>query len=113
MIDPYIEFRKKENIHPLELSNKGNYYRDIANIDHSFSGRIGTVINTFIMEAAQQLVNSIELFEMGYFDCAYYSLRSAVDVSTTMVFLTDMPLEQQEKYLEDWKDTKNFPMQRH
>lgn len=111
MSDPYIEFRKNENIRPLELLDKGKYYRAIANIDHSFSGRIGTVINTFIMEAAQQLVNSIELFEMGYFDCAYYSLRSAVDVSTTMVFLTDMPDADRDKYLEDWKDTKHFPMQ--
>jgi len=111
MSDYYIEFHKKEFIRPLELSNKGKYYRDIANIDHSFSGRIDTMINTFIMEAAQQLINSIELFEMGYFDCAYYSLRSAVDVSTTMVFLTDMPDEDRDKYLEDWKDTKHFPMQ--
>lgn len=38
------------------------------------------------MEAEQQLINAIELYELGYFDCAYYSLRSAIDLSTTMVF---------------------------
>lgn len=111
MSDTYIDFRKKENILPLELPNKSKFYTDIMNIEHSFSGRIGTVINTFVMEAAQQLINAIELFELGYFDCAYYSLRSAVDVSTTMVFLTDMPNKEQQKYLDDWKDTKHFPMQ--
>lgn len=67
--------------------------------------------NTFIMEAQQQLVNAIELFEMGYFDCAYYSLRSAVEISTTMVFLVDMPNEEREIYLNAWKATKDFPMQ--
>ena len=110
MEDGYIEFRRSQNIRPLDLPNKGKFYRDIMNIEHSFSGRVDTVINTFIMEAAQQLINSMELFEMGYFDCAYYSLRSAVEVSTTMVFLIDMPEPEREKYLEDWKDKKSFPM---
>ena len=45
------------------------------------------------------------------FDCAYYSLRSAVDTSTTIVFLADMPDMDREKYLEKWKNTEDFPMQ--
>lgn len=72
---------------------------------------IWNIGNTFIMEAEQQLINAIELFEQGYFDCAYYSIRSAVDVSTTMVFLADMPDEERERFLDAWKDTKDFPMQ--
>ena len=63
------------------------------------------------MEAEQQLVNAIELFEMGYFDCAYYSLRSAVEISTTMVFLADLPEADREKQLEAWKATLDFPME--
>ena len=63
------------------------------------------------MEAEQQLVNAIELFEEGYFDCAYYSLRSAVDISTTMVFILDMPEAEKKDYLGAWKDTRDFPMQ--
>ena len=54
---------------------------------------------------SKQLVNAIELFEMGYFDCAYYSLRSAVEVSTTMVYLSDLPEAEREKQLEAWKAT--------
>lgn len=45
------------------------------------------------------------------FDCAYYSLRSAVDISTTMVFLDDMPDDGCEKFLSAWKSTADFPMQ--
>ena len=112
MTDFYISWRKNQNIKPITLPNKEKYYSDLLNIEHSWSGRMDTnVCNTFIMEAEQQLVNAIELFEMGYFDCAYYSLRSAVDVSTTMVFLSDMPYEERGKYLNAWKDTKDFPMQ--
>ena len=112
MSDFYVEWRKHQNIKPIKLSNKEQYYTDLMHIEHSWSGRIdANLCNTFIMEAEQQLVNAIELFEMGYFDCAYYSLRSAVEVSTTMVFLADLPETEREKQLEAWKATLDFPME--
>ncbi len=112
MTDTFISWRSHENIRPTELPNKEEYYLDLLNIEHSWSGRMdGNICNTFIMEAEQQLVNAIELFEMGYFDCAYYSLRSAVDISTTMVYLADMPDDERESQLHAWKSTADFPMQ--
>ena len=112
MSNPYMNWRRRENIRTFNLPNKERYYSDLINIEHSWSGRVdGNICNTFIMEAEQQLINAIELFEQGYFDCAYYSLRSAVDVSTTMVFLDDMPYDEREKFLGAWKSTADFPMQ--
>lgn len=112
MSDHYLNFRKAKNIRPISLTNKEQYYFDLQNIENSWTGRIdANLCNTFVMEAEQQLVNAIELFEMGYFDCAYYSLRSAVDVSTTMVFLTDLLEEERERYLAAWKATDGFPIQ--
>ena len=110
--DSYIDWRKHHNVKGLNIVNKEEYYLDLINIEHSWSGRMDTNIgNTFVMEAEQQLINAIELFELGYFDCAYYSLRSAVEISTTMVFLVDMPDEERKEYLDNWKNTKDFPMQ--
>lgn len=113
-MDRFIEFRSKENIRPVTIPNKEKYYYDLENIENSWSGRadVWSIGNTFVMEAEQLLINSLELFEMGYFDCAYYSLRSAVDVSTTIVFLADMPETERERYLSKWKATEDFPMQR-
>lgn len=118
MKDSYVVWRKKQNIKPVVLSNKEKYYSDLRNIEDSWSGRVVSnpyqaliVCNTFIMEAVQELVNAMELFELGYFDCAYYSLRSAVDISTTIVFLSDMPEEDREKHFSAWKATENFPKQ--
>ncbi len=106
----YLEWRKNENLHPVTIPNKDNLYLDLINIEHSWSGRADTNIgNTFIMEANQLLINAIELFEMGYFDCAYYSLRSAIDISTTMVFLVDMPEKDRNTYLLNWKTLLDFP----
>lgn len=112
MIDGYIEIRNNRNIRPVIFPNKEKIFDDLINIEHSWSGRddIWSTGNQFIMEAEQQLINAIELFEQGYFDCAYYSMRSAVDLSTTLVFLADMPNEERKKYLDAWKDTKYFPM---
>ena len=113
MDNPYIEWRKHENIRSLTLPNIEKFYEDLLNIEHSWSGRmdISNIGNTFIMESEQLLINAIELFELGYFDSAYYSLRSAVEISTTMVYLADMPDEEKELLLDAWKDTKDFPMQ--
>lgn len=113
MCDSYVEWRKKEYLRPINLPNKDKFYMDLINIEHSWSGRmdVWSLGNTFIMEAEQQLINAIELFEAGYFDCAYYSLRSSVDVSTTIVFLSDMPKEERTKFTDAWKGTKDFPMQ--
>ena len=112
MSDQYIDYRKAKNIRPIPLPDKERYYWDLQNIENSWTGRIdANLCNTFVMEAEQQLVNAIELFEMGYFDCAYYSLRSAVEVSTTMVFLSDLPEDEREKQLEAWKATLDFPME--
>ncbi len=112
-MENYISWKSAENIRPVSLPDKEKYYIDLLNIEHSWSGRIGVmnISNTFIMEAEQQLINAIELFEHGYFDCAYYSLRSAIDLATTMVFLVDMPSEEQEIFLSAWQETRDFPMQ--
>lgn len=112
MSNNYVDWRKQQNIKTTNLPNKEQYYIDLMHIEHSWTGRIdANLCNTFIMEAEQQLINAMELFEMGYFDCAYYSLRSAVDVSTTMVFLSDLPEEERERYLAAWKATDDFPIQ--
>lgn len=108
----YSELRKNENIKRYEIPNEENYFEDLMNIEHSFSGRMDIPLaNTFIMEAVQLVINSISLFELGYFDSAYYSLREAIEISTTIVYLSDMPDEERRKKMEDWKNTKYFPMQ--
>lgn len=108
----YSEWRKNENIKLYEIPNVENYFEDLMNIKHSFSGRMDIPLaNTFIMEAVQLVVNSISLFELGYFDNAYYSLREAIEISTTIVYLSDMPDEERREKMEDWKNTKDFPMQ--
>ena len=101
------------NIRPLQLKNKEVFLHDLENLEYSWVGRgdCFAVGSTFIQEAKQLLCNSIALFEQGFFDCAFYSLRSAIEISTTIVYLVDMPEEARDENLVKWKEKRKFPMQ--
>jgi len=108
----YLEYRENQNLIPVEISGKEAYYYDLMNIEHSFTGRLDAWLsNTFIHESVQLVVNSINLFEMGYFDCAYYSLRQSLELSTTMIYLVDIDNNEKEAELNKWKNEERFPMQ--
>ena len=47
-----------------------------------------------ITEAGQSLANSIKLYELGYFDDAYYSMRSSIELATIMLDVGDNEYEQ-------------------
>ena len=88
------------------------YIEDLMNVECSFSGRLDAgIANSFILESVQLIINSINIFKLGYFDAAYYSLREAIEFSTTIVYLVDMPDEIRIDKLEAWKNVEDFPMQ--
>jgi len=93
------------HIIPFVIKDKEKYYDALGNIEGSWSGRgdVFRYCNAFIRESEILLANAINLFELGYFDNAYYSLRTAVELSTTIVFLSDMPEEKKENYFKSWR----------
>ena len=108
----FLKYKENQHLVSVEVPRKKDYYYDLLNIEHSFTGRVDAWLsNTFIHESAQLLVNAINLFEMGYFDCAYYSLRQSLELSTTMIYLVDIDENKKEIELEKWKREKRFPMQ--
>ncbi len=80
---------------PIDLDNKEDYYRMVYSIYSSLTSEIvidfinSNRINLFIMESAQVLANSIRLFELGYFDAAYYSMRTSIEVFTVLFDVYD------------------------
>jgi len=61
--------------------------------------------NGFMMESVELIKHALFLYEDGYFDCAFYSLRSSVEVMNSMLLLSD-----DEAQLEKWKAKAWFPM---
>lgn len=79
----------------------------------SWSGRITDerfFANAFIYEAIESLRNSLELFEKGYFDCAFYCLRSSIELSTTVSYLHDTPEEKRRDSYVEWVTKAKFPL---
>ena len=54
--------------------------------------------NLFFNEACQCLKNSINLFQQGFFDCAFYQMRQSLETSIGTLYLTSHPEE-----LKRWK----------
>lgn len=112
MNDSFLDWKETKNIKPIAIDIKSKLLLDIINIENSWTGRIDiNIANAFIQESAQLLINSLLLFEKGYFDCAYYSLRQSLELSTTMIYLSDIPEDEREIQTEAWKSTSDFPMQ--
>ena len=81
---------------PIKIENIDEYYKLIQEISFSDTSKIfaGSLshsahINLLIKEISILLANSLSLYEMGYFDNAYYSLRSANELATVMLDLSD------------------------
>jgi hypothetical protein len=112
-----IDWFEGRNVREIVLAEKYELYQAIMNIEQSWTGRIDSDFqlgaNAFLMESAQLLINAVKLFEQGYFDCAFYSIREAIELSTTIIYLSDMPSEEKRRHQEAWKNTLDFPMQGH
>lgn len=67
--------------------------------------------NTFIRESIQLIINAIVLFEKGYFDAAFYSLRESLEVSTTTVYFVDDSESNRKVSMKKWKQLEKFPGQ--
>lgn len=107
----YFDFIEKNHLRTIKLDGnlKNKYYSDLNNISESWTGRVDALFtNTFILESVHLVVNAISLFESGYFDCAYYSLRQSLEVSTTMNYLLELSPEVREKKMLIGKHNKIF-----
>lgn len=61
--------------------------------------------NGFMTESVELLKHALFLYEDGYFDCAFYSLRQSVELMNSMLLLSD-----DEDRLKEWKAKAWFPM---
>lgn len=60
--------------------------------------------NSFLDEAVQLLINSVFLYEDGYFDCAFYSIRQSSEVINNMLYLAN----NEKSELNKWSAKKSF-----
>lgn len=99
MVNNYEKNLLERYLKPVEIENKEFYYSLIYEISESLTSGIivdlfhSNKINMIITEACPSLANSIRLYELGYFDDAYYSMRSAIELATIMLDVGDNEYE--------------------
>lgn len=87
-----VEIAGHWNIKPLPLPKAKEYLEDLNDLRFSDSGMLAEVNPFFFVnEACQLLANSVRLFELGYFDCAFYSVRQAIEMSLSGLYLFSHP----------------------
>ena len=60
--------------------------------------------NSFMLEAVELIKHSIFLYEEGFFDCAFYSLRQSIEILNNMLLCADDDVR-----LKNWKSKGWFP----
>lgn len=108
----FIKHREQENIYPITLIDKEKFHSDLFNIHQSWTGRMDAMFsNDFFRESIQLIINSMVLFEQGYFDCSFYSLRQSLEIATTIVYFVDDERDNRSKQITKWKNQERFPLQ--
>lgn len=79
-------------LHKFNLPDVDEYIYAINNIQMATTGFINAMeSNKFFAEACQMIINAIRLYQDGYFDCAFYSLRQSIELSIGTIFLNANP----------------------
>ena len=98
---------KYENKQCLILPEHEELLLCLHRLSSMMTGRIDIMFcNSFISEAIQLLINSIFLYEDGNFDCAFYSIRQASEVTNNMLYLSNAGKAE----LNKWNNKGYFPM---
>jgi hypothetical protein len=107
-----VSSSEEQHLIPMKIDNKEEYYLDLWDIVNSWSGRADIIYsNNFFIEAKNLITNAIVLFEKGYFDCAFYSLRQSIEVSLTIAFLADdNDVENRAQKHKEWNNKEYFPV---
>lgn len=79
-------------IKSFDLPNADVYLYDLENISMAMVATYDALgANIFFEEACQLIANSIQIFKLGYFDAAFYSLRQSIETSIGTLYLTANP----------------------
>ncbi len=85
-------------VNPIDFPQGDDYISDIELITMSDTGIVDAQIaNMTCNESCMMLINAIKLFQMGFFDCAFYSIRQTIELSISGIYLYN-----DKRKLRDW-----------
>lgn len=88
---------------PIDFPQGEDYISDIELIPMSITGILeAQFANATLNESCMMLINAIRVFRLGFFDCAFYSLRQTIELSIGGVYLCC-----NKKKVQDWNKGEN------
>ena len=105
----FIDFYENQHIIPTKIDWKEEVYQDLYVLEQSMVSIDGLwqLSTSFLQEAVKLIINSIVLFERGYYDSAYYSLRQSLEVALSIVFFASKNQYERDEILAKWKRKKS------
>jgi hypothetical protein len=101
------------HLKPTKVENRELFYSASLDIEHSFSGRLDMFgLHTFFSEASMLIRNALRLYEEGFFDSAFYSVRSALELSRIVTYFSDIDNPQESEIFKSWASGSKFPFDR-
>lgn len=105
----FIEYYENRHIIPTKIEWKEEIYQDLLVLEQSMVSIDGLfqLSTAFLQEAVKMIVNAIVLFEQGYYDSAYYSIRQSLEIAVSIVFFASKNEDQRNKILTKWKQKES------
>lgn len=106
MLDDYYY----KHLIPRDLENRELFLRAISDIENSFTGRFDVMsLHIFFTEASSLLKNSIKQYELGFFDSAFYSIRSALEIARIVAYFSSQEQPANSDIYKQWISGGKFP----
>lgn len=103
----YYEHFKFENKQRIKIENREELLSKMNILRGLTTGRLDVLYtNNFISETIEMLINSLFLYEDGYFDCAFYSVRESYEIMNSMLYLA----KGNKQDIQNWIGKEKFPM---
>lgn len=107
LIDTNVWF---SHLRPCHLDDRDAILQATLDIEMSLTGRSDMFqLNIFFAEASKELRNAVKLFEVGMFDAAFYSVRSAVELARVVAYFSGDDDPASSELYETWKEGGKFP----
>ena len=106
----FIDATESLHLTPIKFQWKEEYFPHLLSIENNLVSKADAMLAiTFLSEGSKLIVNAMKLLQMGYVDCAYYSLRQSLEISMAMLYLVDRDNAECESALKKWRTQEWFP----
>lgn len=99
-----------QHLSPRTLAIKDDILDISKDIENSFTGRVDVMgLHIFFSEASSLVNNAVRQYEQGFFDSAFYSVRSALELARIVAYFSHQDEPTDSDIYKKWVQGSKFP----